>query len=445
MYGNPAFIFIPIIIILSTFYAGIQIEKSSSKKGAFRYYLAGIIINVMLLVIFKYFNFFTSSATDFINIIKNNIYGQSDNINNSLLINVIIPLGISYITFQAISYLIEIKRGNQIAEKNIGHFAVYLLFFPKIIAGPIERSYDFLPQIKQPKKFNLENISAGLKLILWGAFKKLVIADRLALYVSAVFDKPESFSGIPLLLGALFFSVQLYADFSGYTDMALGIAKILGYDLIQNFRRPFFSKSITEFWRKWHISLSTWFADYFYTPLVIAKRNWGNWSIINAFFITFIVLGFWHGANWTFIVFGALHAAILTIEFFTKKVRKQIRKSIPTILNTILSIGYTFLFFTFSLVFFRSGSVTEAIAIIKKIGAAKGSIFIETDPSTLIYSFMGIAILMLVELKQEYYKGGFSFFNNQHWLIRNLSYALLVIIILLIGVLDGGQFIYVQF
>lgn len=227
--------------------------------------------------------------------------------------------------------------------------------------------------------------------------------------------------------------------------MALGFARILGYNLTQNFTLPLFSKSITEFWRKWHISLSSWFTDYFYTPIVIAKRDWGKWSVVYAFFITFITLGFWHGANWTFIVFGALHALILTIEFLTRKIRKKSRKKIPDFINTISGISFTIGYFAFTLIFFRSANLEESMAILRKIFTFRGSIFIESDPSSLVYSFIGILSLVLVELKLAYFKGSFSFLNNRHWLVRNLSFAVLVLFILLIGVLDGGQFIYVQF
>ncbi len=445
VYSNPAYIFVPAFIILTTYYAGIQIEKAGSSKKAFKYYLIAVIANIAVLVFFKYSNFFTSTAFDFLNFSRQHLFKTTEIINNSLLVKVFVPLGISYITFQAIGYLIEIKRGNHTAEKSLGHFSAYLLFFPKITAGPIERAHHFLPQLKQAKIFENENVSAGLKLILWGFFKKLVIADRLALYVSAVLDKSENFSGIPLLLAAIFYVIQLYADFSGYADMAVGFAKIFGFDIIQNFNRPLLSKSVTEFWRKWHISLSSWFTDYFYTPIVIAKRDWGKWSVVYAFIITFVVLGFWHGANWTFMVFGALQALILTMEFLTRKIRKGFRKKIPGFINTIAGIAFTFAYFAFSLIFFRANSISEAMTIIQKIGISKGSVFIESNPSSLIYSFLGILVLLLVEMKLEYYKGSFSFFYHRHWLVRNLSYAALVIIILLIGVLDGGQFIYVQF
>ena len=443
-YSNPATILVVIFIALVTFYSAKKIENSTAPKIAFQYYLFAIILNIGVLVFFKYSNFFTMSVFDLINFSRSNLFHLTVPLHNSFLVNVLAPLGISYITFQAIGYLVEIKRGNQAAEKNLGHFSTFLLFFPKIVAGPVERAYNFLPQIKQQKPFIYENISIGLKLALWGLFKKLVVADRLSIYVNAVLGNSGHHSGITLTIAVIFYVFQMYADFSGYTDMALGFAKMLGYDLIQNFNRPFFAKSVTEFWRKWHISLSTWFADYFYNPIAIAKRDWGNWSVVYAFFTTFIVLGFWHGANWTFIVFGALQGFILTIEFFTRKVRKNFRKKIPDLLNSITGIVFTIGYFTLSLIFFRAESLKEAFSIIKRIFTAKGSIYLE-NPSIIMFSILGVGFMMLVEFKKEFFNELFTLSNNKFWLVRNCYYCLLLIIILIAGVFDGGEFIYFQF
>lgn len=442
--SKPAYLLVVAFIILITWYAGLQIDNTTSSKKSWRFYLLAIIANIGILVFFKYTDFFTSSAVDFINFARQKIFSSIATINNSLLINVIAPLGISYITFQAIGYLIEIKRGNHAAEKNIGHVATFLLFFPKITAGPVERAHNFLPQLKKVIPFDYNNISSGLKQILWGLFKKLVIADRLSIYVSAVLPNAEHHSGISLLIAVVFYVIQMYADFSGYSDMAIGFAKVLGFDLMANFNRPLLAKSVTEFWRKWHISLSTWFADYFYTPIAIAKRDWGMWGVVYASFTTFIVLGFWHGANWTFMVFGGLQGFILTIEFFTRKARKNIRKRIPAFLNGLVGIAFTFSYFAFSLIFFRANNLTDAFTIIKRIFTAKGSIYIE-NPSMIIFSFAGILFLALVEIKREYFDGLFTLYNNKNWLVRNCYYCLLLMLILIAGVFDGGEFIYFKF
>lgn len=444
VYSNPMNILVIGFITLITFYSATQIENAPESKKAMRFYIFAITSNIAVLIFFKYINFFTSTTFDFINFFRNHFFSNTDYLPNSFLINVLAPLGISYISFQAIGYLVEIKRGNQAAEKNLAHFSTFLLFFPKIVAGPVERAYSFLPQIKQQKAFIYENISAGLKLILWGLFKKLVVADRLSIYVTSVLGNTEHHSGITLIIAVLFYVFQMYADFSGYTDMALGFAKMLGYDLIQNFNRPLFAKSVTEFWRKWHISLSTWFADYFYNPIAIAKRDWGNWSVVYAFFITFIILGFWHGANWTFIVFGTLQGLALTIEFYTRKSRKNIRKKIPGQLNNIAGIIFTVGYFAFSLIFFRAESLGAALTIIKRIFTAKGAIYFQ-NPSIMIFSIFGIGFLLMVEFKKEFYNGLFSLTNNKNWLVRYSYFCFLLLIILIAGVFDGGEFIYFQF
>ena len=442
-YVDPYYILIAFTIICITFYAGKTIQGSSPKK-AFNIYLLALVSNIYILIFFKYINFFTTSVYDILNFFRINFSLSNNILNNSLLFNIIAPLGISYLTFQAIGYLIEIKRGNQTAETNLGHFATYLLFFPKIIAGPVERAHNFLPQLKQQSTFDSDNISNGLKLILWGLFKKLVIADRLSLYVSAVLGNVDHHSGISLTTAVIFYVFQMYADFSGYTDMALGFAKILGFNLLPNFNRPLLAKSVTEFWRKWHMSLSTWFADYFYNPIAISKRDWGKWSVVYASFITFVVLGFWHGANWTFIVFGALQGLILTIEFFTRKARKNYRKRIPELANTLIGIAFTISYFGFSLIFFRAKNLQQAFNIIKRIGTAKGALYIG-NPSVILFSTLGILFLILVEVKKEYFNQLFTFSENRSWLVRNVYYCFLLFIILVAGVFDGGEFIYFQF
>ncbi len=443
-WSNPAYLFVPAFIILVTYFGGLMMEKAASEKMMKRYYFACIAANIGILVFFKYSNFFTASGVDFINFCSQKIFHSNAAVKNNLMIHLLAPLGISYITFQAIGYLIEIKRGNEAAEKHLGHFSAYLLFFPKLVAGPVERAHHFLPQIKNPAAFDYDNISSGVKLVIWGLFKKIVIADRISIYTNVVFNNFEHHSGITLFATAILYVFQLYADFSGYTDMALGFARILGFDLTQNFNRPLLAKSVTEFWRKWHISLSSWFTDYFYNPIAIEKRDWGKWAIVYASFITFITLGFWHGANWTFIVFGFSQALILSIEFFTRKARKDWRKKIPVQLNNLLGISFTFLYFAFASIFFRANSVSDACSIIKKIVCLNGPFFSDT-PSMMIFTVVGVCCLAAYDIKKEYFNNLFTLSENKNWLIRNSYYCLLIILILLIGVFDGGQFIYFQF
>lgn len=437
-YAMPSYVLVPIFITVLTYYTGIAIENTSTEKRKQKIFIAGVAFIIATLVFFKYANFLTSSITSLLSI----VLGRPTT--NSLFLNIAAPLGISYITFQSIGYLIEIKREDEKAERHFGHFATYLLLFTKIIAGPVERAHRFLPQLKLPVQFTYENFVLGGRQVLWGLFKKIVVADRLAIYIGAVYNNYTHHSGSTLFFASICYVFQIYADFSGYTDMALGFSKMMGYDLMQNFNRPLLAKSVTEFWRRWHISLSTWFADYFYNPIAVAKRDWGNGAVIYACFVTFTVLGFWHGANWTYIVFGFLQGLILAIEIFTRKQRKNLRKKVPAWLNDGLGILFTISFFGFSSIFFRANSVGEAFIIIKKILHFNGPFFFESA-SMLMFMLAGIFYIVVHDVKKEFFDSRFSLANNKYWLIRNGYYCVLIIIILATGVFDGGEFIYFQF
>lgn len=360
------------------------------------------------------------------------------------MLKIIVPLGISYITFQAIGYLIEVKRGNEVAEKNFGIFATYIMFFPKILSGPIERAHKFLPQLRENKDFNYDQVAGGLRRILWGLFLKLVVADRLVLYTSAVFDNYQYHTGVTLIVAAIFFPIQLYADLGGYTAIAIGSAQVLGYKLMENFDTPFIAKTVSEFWRRWHISLTTWVNEYIYNPIVIKWRNWNEWGPVMGVVATFLILGFWHGASWNFIIFGLLQGIIISLEFLSRKIRKRIRKNVPDRLNTIVSRAYTFGYFCFSSIFFRANTANDAIIIIKRIITIRGGVYIGT-PSVIICSLFGILIITMEGWIYAKYQGRITFFNSKSAWIRKLSYSLVIIIILLIGVFDGGQFIYFKF
>ena len=444
MYSQLALIVVPFFIIVITFFCGLYIEKPEFAKKARTIYLAGIIANIFFLVFLKYFNFLSLSLTDIINSSKHLIFNTAKPNSPPFLLNLVAPLGISYVTFQAMGYLIDVQRGNYPAEKNFGYFTTYLLFFPKIIAGPVERADHFLPQFNVKKNFNYDTVVLGLKLMLWGFFKKLVVADRLEIYNSSVFNNYSHHSGPTLAFTAILCAIQLYADFSGYTDIALGVAKVLGYDLTPNFNRPFFAKSITEFWRRWHISLSKWFTDYVYTTITINKREWGKWSPIFALNITFILLGLWHGPNWTFVVFGLLQGIALTIEFLTRKSRKKIRENIPAVVNTLVGVLITFGYFCLSIIFFRANTVKDALNILYRIFHIKtGGIFIGSF-STMAYAILGIIILFVTECIGENYPH-VSLLNNKHKLIRHITYIILILLIILFGVFNESQFIYFKF
>lgn len=304
MSWKPEFI---ILIILSTiidYFAGLKIYGSKSIKIKRLFLCFSIISNLGLLFAFKYFNFFSDSFRALLQ--------QFSIPMDPITLKVILPVGISFYTFQTMSYTIDVYREKIGAQKHLGIFAVYVSFFPQLVAGPIERATNLLPQFFEKHNFEYKRAADGLKLMLWGFFKKVVVADRLSSIVNIVYNDPTSFTGTPLILATIFFAFQIYCDFSGYSDIAIGAAQIMGFRLMDNFKRPYFSRSISEFWKRWHISLSTWFKDYLYIPLggnrVAIPRWYAN------LFIVFLVSGLWHGANWTFVIWGALHGIYLILE-----------------------------------------------------------------------------------------------------------------------------------
>lgn len=315
-----------------------------------------ISVNLGVLFIFKYFNFFSNSA----NLVLDNLgldYASPTH-------NLILPVGISFYTFQSMAYTIDIYRGKVRPEMNLGIFATYVAFFPQLVAGPIERAPNLLPQFRQKFKFDYDRVVSGLRLVLWGAFKKIVIADQLAIYVNGVYNDVDNYKGVSLIVATIFFAFQIYYDFSGYSDIAIGSARVMGFDLMENFRQPYFSRSVREFWQRWHISLSTWFRDYLYIPLggnrVSFRRNLLNLMIV------FVVSGLWHGANWTFIIWGALHGGYIVLETLYNHwdKRPQVQETAQIIW---LQRGATFLLVLFAWIFFRANTVADASYVIANL------------------------------------------------------------------------------
>ena len=434
----PIYILILAFTIVIDYFAGRLIENAQGRKRKL-YLIASLIANIGVLAVFKYYNFLNENLTA--------LLGSFHVKNPAPVLKILLPIGLSFHTFQAMSYTIEVYRGHQKPEKHFGIYALYVMFFPQLVAGPIERPGNLLYQFRQRHEFNASRVASGLSLMLWGFFKKIVIADRLSLYVDTVYFIPDQFSGSSFILATIFFAFQIYCDFSAYSDIAIGAAQVMGFKLMTNFNRPYFSASISEFWKRWHISLSTWFRDYLYIPLGGNKVSVPRWYF--NLMIVFLISGLWHGANWTFIAWGALNGFYLVFALMTRKLRNRIGRAtgiqkLPR-LHRFLQIMITFILCCFAWIFFRANNISEAFFIIKKIFTDLGPLYLETDPSAIIYSIMGIGILLFVEAKWEYYKGSFSFCHNSNWLVKNLSYAFLIIMILLIGVLDGGQFIYFQF
>jgi D-alanyl-lipoteichoic acid acyltransferase DltB (MBOAT superfamily) len=365
---------------------------------------------------------------------------------NSLpFLSILLPIGLSFHTFQAMSYTIEVYRGKQKAERHFGIYALYVMFYPQLVAGPIERPQNLLHQFYEKHEFEIKRAVSGLRLMLWGFFKKIVIADRLSIYVNAVYTNVENHSGLTFILATVFFAFQIYCDFSGYSDIAIGSARVMGFDLMTNFNRPYFSRSIHEFWGRWHISLSTWFKDYFYIPLggnrVAIPRLYFN------LFLVFLISGLWHGANWTYLIWGGLNGLYLVFLLATKNIRTKIANAIFGnkfhSLRNLLSILITFAFVSISWIFFRANNVHDGFYVLSSILKLHGPLFI--DATNITYSIMGILILLIIEFRQEYSGEKFKFMNNENVVVRYSIYLMLIFLIIIFGVFDGGQFIYFQF
>ena len=352
----PMYILILVFTIVIDYFAGIWIGRSTGNKRK-GFLILSIIANIGILAVFKYYNFFIENINQI-------LHSLDVNTSNELpYLNIILPIGLSFHTFQAMSYTIEVYKGSQKPERHFGIYALYVMFFPQLVAGPIERPQHLLPQLREEHQFDIDRIYSGLRLMLWGLFKKVVIADRLALYVNEVYGNVHGYGSGNLLIAAFFFAIQIYCDFSGYSDIALGSARVMGFTLMTNFNRPFFSKNIREFWQRWHISLSSWFRDYLYKSL--GGNRISNFRTYINIFIVFLISGFWHGANYTFIVWGAIHA-ILVIVF----IMLSLHVKIPLLKKKIFdipSVLVTFFLVTLAFIFFRANSLDEGMYAVNKI------------------------------------------------------------------------------
>jgi len=426
-------------IILNYLFAFLLVKYQQSPGKRRIIFNAGMFVNIGSLVFFKYINFLLSSIVQFLNVFNPEI--------SELSLKIILPIGISYFTFQGIGYLLQIYRGNEDMEKNIIVFSNYFLFFPKFIAGPIEQSKSFLPQLKSVYQYNYSDITEGLRLILWGAFKKMVIADRLAMVINGVYPNMEEMSGNIFLMTFLLQPLQLYFDFSGYTDIALGMGRTLGFKLTDNFRRPFFSTSVTEFWQRWHISLTSWCNEYIFKRLMFKKRKWGIWASVYAVFIAFLVIGVWHGARMNFLILGLLQGIAINYEFFTKRYRLNIGSKLPRKLVLYTSYILVYLFFCFTLVFFNATEVTEAFYFISHIFGAIDisnlSLMFLTNSDKIIV-LISVLIAFIIEFRQEYGKDVFSEIGSWPAWTRLGFYYMLCILIIYFGS-PSQEFVYIQF
>jgi D-alanyl-lipoteichoic acid acyltransferase DltB (MBOAT superfamily) len=430
------FLFLLVFSTLLDYYSGLQIERSSSERLRKFWFWLSIGINLGFLGVFKYFNFFSASFSDLLGSLGFQV--------NTWSLNIILPVGISFYTFHGLSYVIDVYKRRISAEKNFVEYSVFVSYFPLLVAGPIERATHLLPQIKKERKFNYAQAVDGLRQILWGLFKKIVIADNCAEYANLVFNNSDDYSGSTLVMGAIFFTFQIYGDFSGYSDIALGTSRLFGIELLKNFSFPYFSRDIAEFWRRWHISLSSWFKDYLYIPLGGSKG--GKWMQIRNTFAIFLVSGFWHGANWTFIIWGLLNAIYFLPLLLSNKNRNHIdivaiNSNLPSI-KEFFAMAVTFMLTVFAWIFFRANNLTHAIDYIKSIFTKQLFSLPEVRPSHVIGLIIVFICIEWVGRKNDYALAtfGFSWPKAFRWSF----YMILLIAIFILGTKEQ-EFIYFQF
>jgi len=428
------FLFLLIFSTLLDYYTGLRMSKAKSIRTKRIWFWLSVIINLGVLVVFKYYNFFVDSFAEFLS-----LFGFKANF---LTLRVILPIGISFYTFHGLSYVIDIYNNKIQPTKNFFLYALFVSFFPLLVAGPIERATHLLPQIKQLRKFDFAKATDGLRQILWGFFKKVVIADSCASYVNTVFNDSGDYSGSTHALGAIIFSFQIYCDFSGYSDIALGTAKLFGIELLRNFSFPYFSRDIAEFWRRWHISLTTWFRDYLYIPLGGSKGS--VWIKIRNTFIVFLISGFWHGANWTFLAWGVLNAFYFLPLLLLNRNRNNldtIETNLPSA-KQFLNIIITFSLTTFAWIFFRANTISDALGFIDRIFSSSLFSMPEAIPFLVIALIFFLLIIEWLGRKDQY--GIQSFLIKWPRFVRWSFYY--VLIFLIHKYFDTGQsFIYFQF
>jgi len=434
----PKYLLILAATIIVDYAAGILIERSDDKRLRRIYLVVSLVVTVAILAFFKYFNFLNDSVAQVARLIHWN-YGVES-------LKIILPIGLSFHTFQSMSYVIEVYRGEQKAERHFGIYALYVMFYPQLVAGPIERPQNLLHQFREPHAFDYDRVAGGLKRMAFGLFKKVVIADALAELVDQVYGNVHGYTGAPLIFATVCFAWQIYCDFSGYSDIALGSAQVMGFRLMENFDRPYGARSVGDFWRRWHISLTTWFRDYVYIPLggnrVAAGRRYAN------LFVTFLISGLWHGANWTYVAWGALNGAYLILSSWTAPVRLALAERTGLAarprLHHVLQVAVTFSLICFAWIFFRANSMADAFYVVSHLfdgfrGAALRGRF----------AFDGFILFFLLFMEYIHYvhrNGGLeNLFAGRPAMVRWSLYYALAVFTVLFGSYSQQRFIYFQF
>ncbi len=428
---KPEYIFLLLISTLTDYILAQKIEQTEDVKKRRIYLIISIAVNLGILFGFKYFSFFDRNIHRFL--------AHYNLFHGSTFEDILLPIGISFYTFQTISYTIDVFKKKIKAETDFIKFALFVSFFPQLVAGPIERAEHMIPQFERKTFWDYKRITNGLKLMFWGFFQKIVIADSMAHFVDYMYNNPSGFHNIQVILITFFFAIQIYGDFSGYTDIARGTAKIMGYDLSINFRSPYFAHSFNEFWQRWHISLSTWFRDYLYIPL---GGNRVKSKFRHAFNVmtTFVLSGFWHGASWTFLIWGGLHGTYYLVELYLKKYFPVKTKSL---LVNIFKTGLVFMFVNLAWIFFRAKSVTIAWTLIKNIFNFN-HVGINLNQAEIARNLFLISVLFGVHILERK-KDIISYVSEQNTVVRWSVYYLFSILFLIFGNFGLNEFIYFQF
>lgn len=427
MNWDPAYALLLLTSTVITYLAALGIGYFKEKRKKKICLVSSLVLNLAILFLFKYFNFLAMNIETALQ-----ASGLAVNMPKFALL---LPVGISFYTFQALGYSIDVYRGTVKIERDFPTYALFVSFFPQLVAGPIERSQNLLPQFKQQHRFDYDAVMSGVKLMVWGYFMKLVLADRCGIYVDTIFNNVDKHNGGSYLVASLLFPFQIYGDFAGYSLIAIGVARVLGFRLMENFHRPYFACTIGEFWHRWHISLSTWFKDYVYIPLggnrVGKLRNYFN------LLITFVVSGIWHGANWTFLCWGTIHGILLCIEKafgISKQKYTGAKKSFHW--------AATFVLVCFAWILFRANNLSDAVSVVTGIFTNLGT------PKPEYANFMAIGLAMTVLLTKEFadeFNWKIRVADSKSWLVRHIYLIIMIAYIILFGVLGGDQFIYFQF
>jgi alginate O-acetyltransferase complex protein AlgI len=437
---KPIYALLLALVTLTTYFSAQLIARTKSERGRKTLVIAAAIVTILPLFFFKYFNFVNEGIYNVLKYAGLRVALPQ--------ISFLLPVGISFYTFMALGYIIDVYNDEIEAEKNIGVVALFLSFFPVVMSGPIERASNMFHQFRGKLEFKYQKVVEGLQLMLWGYFMKLAVADRLSIYIDAVFRNLDQHIGSSVLLATLMEPIRVYGDLGGYSLIAIGCAKVMGIDVVPNFNRPFFATTISEFWRRWHISLITWLTDYVYTPLSFNLRKYGIWGIVLALNLTFIISGIWHGAAVCFIVWGAIQGIALSIETLTRKKRDKFEKQFRLKSKwwyTLIGCTVTYLVFAFSLIFGGDTvSISEAGQIVLKIFTAPLQLPYK-DGDTMLYGFIAFGILFMKDFMEEYYPGRIRLFNNSNSTIRWLSYYCVLFLIFYLGIFSGEQFVYFQF